>query len=269
MRESLKSKPSGWLFSWATQLEEDGCLAIGEGSRLAERISESVPLEPGIGLHLLYSKDWETGEVDIDSHTRIQVVSPLWQQRGLGLMAEGPYEVTGHDRSLTVTGKSTDNLLGYETTIYAVKPDTTRPGYMIVPAYSDLHVQGKTERKPKPAVNYFQFSPDIGFYRFFYKSWKDNFTAILIGASSPADLDNRMRTLEASGSSASCGTLNGDRCVEFPKDVGVTSLISVTVNGKEVLVRRGTESLALRRAGTSRGTSRGNCLGTRKKARRN
>jgi hypothetical protein len=237
--KSLNEQPTGWLGSWASQLEERHCLAPGEGAKVAERIAESVSLDPAAAFRLLYRDDRQTGEVDIDSQIRLQVVSPFWREAGVG-MIDGPFlSVTGTDSHLIVTANSTDNLVGYETTLYGVQPKATRPGYTIKPLYADRHVQGVTERRPEPAINYFHFPADAAFFRLFYESSRTDFTALVIAARTPAELDQRTRKLEASGASASCQTLSNDMCIAIPKDVAVNPLISVTVNGAEILVPRG------------------------------
>ena len=239
----LNEQPPGWLASWGSQLEEQHCLAAGEGLKLAERIAESVPLDPAGAFHLLYRDDHKTGEVDIDLQIRLQVVSPLWREAGVG-MIDGPIQsVTGNDSQLTVTAKASDNLLGYERTLYSVQPKAAKAGYTIQPLYADRTIQlstgGATERRPEPAINYFKFPADAAFYRLFYESTQTDFAALVVAAGTMAELDQRTRKLEASGASASCKILNDDMCAAIPKDVAVNPVIAVTVNGAELLVPRG------------------------------
>ncbi len=239
----LNEQSPGWLASWGSQLEEQHCLAAGEGLKLAERIAESVPLDPAGAFHLLYRDDRKTGEVDIDQQIRLQVVSPLWREAGVG-MIDGPIQsVTGNDSHLTVTAKASDNLLGYETTLYAVQPRVAKAGYTIRPLYTDRHIQAAneatTERRPEPAINYFKFPADAAFYRLFYESTQTDFAALVVAGRTIAELDQRTRKLEASGASASCKILNDDMCSAIPKDVAVNPSISVTVNGAEILAPRG------------------------------
>src|SRR4029079_18494488 len=134
---------------------------------------------------------------------------------------DGPIAISGNDNSLIVTAKSTDNLLGYETTVYAVQPKKRQIGYTIAPLYTDTHVNGKIERRPAP-VTPIQFPAEAAFYRLFYKSWKNEFTPLAVGARTPAELNQRIKLLEASGDSASCDTLDRIMCVAIPKDFGVT-----------------------------------------------
>ena len=239
----LNEQPAEWLRSWALQLEEQHCVASGEGLRLAERIAESVALDPSGAFLLLYRDDRKTGEVDIDQRIRLQVVSPLWREAGVG-MIDGPIQsVTGTDTHLTVTAKASDNLLGYERTLYGVQPKATQAGYVIQPLYADRTIQSSTgattERKPQPATNYFQFPADAAFYRLFYESTQTDFAALVVAGRTITELDQRTKKLEASGVSASCKILDDDLCNAIPKDVAVNPVIAVTLDGAEVLVPPG------------------------------
>jgi hypothetical protein len=239
----LNEQPAEWLRSWASQLEAQGCLASGEGLKLAERIADSVALDPAGAFHLLYRDDRKTGEVDIDQRIRLQVVSPLWREAGVGMIDGQIQSVTGTDTHLTVTAKASDNLLGYERTLYRVQPKTTETGYVIQPLYTDRTIQsstgGTTERRTVPAINYFQFPADAAFYRLFYESTQTDFAALVVAGRTISELEQRTEKLEASGASASCKILNDDMCNGIPKDVAVNPVIAVSVNGVEVLMPRG------------------------------
>jgi hypothetical protein len=250
MRDQLERQAPGWLREWAVQLEEQRCLAPGEGMKLAGRIAESVPLDSRTAFTLLYSNELQSGELELSAYGRLRVVSPVWREAGVGLMAEAPYKITGDDHSLTVTAKSTDNLLGYETTVYALQPKDKQIGYTIKPLYTDRHINGKVERRAGPATTPFRFPEDTAFYRLFYKSWRNEFTPLAVGARTPVELERRIKLLEANAASASCDTLDGIMCIPIPKELGVTSLVAVTANGAEVLVARGvTVFNAIRTAG--------------------
>ncbi len=252
--EGLANQATGWLGQWADRLEEHGCVAPGGGIKLAGRIAESVPLDPRDAFRLLYADDKETGEVDLNPLIRLQVVSPLWRKEGLGLMADGPYSVTaGRGYNLTITGKSTENLKGYETAFYAVSPSPGGVGSKIIAIYADRNLEGKIERLPTPSTNYFPLSPDAAFFRLFYKSGQNDFTAILIAARTPAELNERTRAMKVSTLSAPCADVAAGMCLAIPKAVAVNPLIAVTVNQSEILLPRGaTLQQALRRAGHPR-----------------
>jgi hypothetical protein len=237
--KSLEEQPTGGLAAWASIMEAAHCLAPGEGVKLADRIAESVPLDPGAALRLLNADDWQTGEVDLGPQTRLQVISPYWRDRGVGMIG-GPVTVTGNGYHLAATANYTENLLGTETTLYTFRPKDSGTGYSVVPLYADAKTGETIERRAQPVTDYLKFPDEASFYRLFYKSSRTDFTGLVVAARTPAELDQRARALEASGDSASCGKLGGDLCIEIPKDVAVNPLISVTVNGVEVLVGRRT-----------------------------
>ncbi len=210
----LLRQPPGWLTAWAAGLEEQGCVAPGEGPALATRVAQSLPLDPAAAFHLLYSSDRQTGQVDLAPPMRLQVVSPILN----GAAApEEPAEIAGSGNSLTVTAKAPPNLIGYETAWYSV-------GHDIAPLYAELHIQGKTERRPQPSVNYLHFPPEAAFYRLLYKSSDTGSTAIVLAAPTRAALDRQTRTLDG---------------VAIPRGVAINPMIPVTINGAEVMVNWG------------------------------
>ena len=250
VRDGLARQESGSLRAWAMNLEKQHCVAPGEGMRLAVQVVESVPLEPATAFNLIYPSERQVDEWELEEYGRLRVVSPLWRDPRAGLAAANRYVIAGQGHSSTITVKSTDNLIGYETTVYAVETKQSRLGYAIVPLYTVRHIDGKSERRPLPAANYFGFPREAAFYRLFYKSSRNDFTALIVGARTPGQLDQRIKLLQAAGATASCDMIASGMCITIPKDVGVTPLISVTVNGAEVLVSRGaTVSDAIRSSG--------------------
>jgi hypothetical protein len=162
-------------------------------------------------------------------------------------MIDGPMAVAAdprNDHYLIATANSTENLLGTETSLYALRPKARQAGYQITPVYADVHIQAEngqtTERRLQPAINYLKFPDVAAFYRLFYKSSQNVFTELVIAGRTPAELDQHTKILEASGETATCERLGGEMCIEIPKDVALNPVVSVTVNGAEVLVRRGT-----------------------------
>jgi hypothetical protein len=215
---------------------------------LAARIVDSVPLDLGAAFQLLHLDDSRTGIVDIGPNTRLQVVSPLLREPGVGLMADGPYAVkAGNGYNLNVTGKSTENVIGFETAVYSVERAHSGTGYKIVPLYADRTGQGKTERTAQPAVSFFRFPAEAAFYRIFYKSTETNFTALMVAARTPVELDRYTKTLSESGT---CEKLASETCVTIPRNVAVHPMIAVSVNAAEMLLPRGaTVFQSIRRSG--------------------
>ena len=230
MRDALAKQPAGWLSAWTAGLETLGCLAAGDGMKLAERIAELLPFELNAAFRLLHGS-----EVDIGPHTRLEVVSPVFREgTPAGAAASEPTETTGKGNTLTVTVQASANLIGFETAWYGIRPHTGHAGYSIVPLRVERNVQGKIEPAPGPATNAFAFPADAAFYRLFYKANQTEFTALAVAARTQAELEERTKTLEAGP--ASCQTLNDNLCLAIPKGVGVNAYVAVTVNGNEVVV---------------------------------
>lgn len=229
-RDGLLKSPPGWLTTWAAGLESQGCIAEGEGPKLAARIAESLPLDPDVAFHLLYPND-------IVPPVRLQVVSPVLRD-GEALDAR-LIDTSGNGNSLNITLKSSDNLIGYETALYAVRPKASGIGFNIVPLYAERHIQQATERRAQPDTNYFQFAPDAAFYRLFVKSGQTDFTALAIAAPTRVELDRLASMLD--GGAASCESLTRAKCIAIPRRVAVNSVIPITVNGAEVFVRWGAD----------------------------
>ena len=116
-RAFLSQQPIGWLNEWTADLESQGCIAPGTSQKLAEQIAQALPLDIDRAFHLLHSN-----QIDITSQMRIQVLSPILRE---GLAPDRPIpepaETSGKGNSITVNIKSSANLLGYETAMYAVE----------------------------------------------------------------------------------------------------------------------------------------------------
>lgn len=230
MRDALAKQPAGWLSAWTAGLETQGCLAQGEAGKLAERITESLPLELNAAFRLLHGS-----EVDIGPNTRLEVVSPVFREgTPPGTAASDPTETTGKGNTLTVTVQASANLIGFETAWYGIRRHTDHAGYSIVPLRAERNLQGKIEPLPGPATNAFLFPADAAFYRLFYKANQTEFTALAVAARTQAELEERTKALEAGP--ASCKMLNDNLCLAIPKGVGVNAYVAVTVNGNEVVV---------------------------------
>ena len=246
-REALLQQPPGWLSNWTAEFESEGCLAPGSGPDLATRIAESLPLDPGAAFRLLYSSP-----LNVSPQIRLQVISPILREGAAPCTPTfQPAETAGGGKSLTVVVKPTADLIGYETAWYAVHPKAHGVGSAITPLYAEPHVLGEKERRPRPATDHLQFPPEAAFYRLFQKAEGTEFTQLVIGARTPAELEQRAKTLERG--TASCARLNGEMCITIPRAVAVNLFLPTTVNGTEVMVRWGaTVGEAIREAGIRR-----------------
>ena len=243
-RDALGRQPPGWLSAWAAEIESHGCLAPGDGLKLAERIAESLPLNPDAAFHLLHASD---RQVDIGLETRLQVVSPILREGAApGAGIPRPFATSENGTNLTLT--LTANLIGYETAWYAVEPKADQIGFAIAPLYAERNIQGETERRQQPATNYLQFPAEAAFYRVFYKADQTKFTALIIAARTRVQLEQLTKTLDTG--TASCKKVSSELCVAIPKGVAINPFLAVTVNGSEVMVTwESTVRGAIRQAG--------------------
>jgi len=230
IRNGLARQGAGWLSEWAASLEAQGCLAAGEGPRLAEQIAESLPLELNQSFRLLHGS-----HIDIGAHTRLEVVSPVLREGGPATVsASEPVDAAENESGLTVTARAPANLIGFETAWYGIRPHPDRAGFAIVPLRAERNVQGKIEALTGPATNAFAFPADAAFYRLFYKADQTEFTALAVAARTQAELEERTKMLESGP--ASCKTLNDELCLAIPKSVGVNAYVVANLNGNEVAI---------------------------------
>src|SRR4051812_28983150 len=121
-REALLRQPRGWLAEWIDRAESQGCLPAGQGSLLAARILEALPLPSGAALRLMRA-DGTHNYVALMSGNRLRVVSPILR-RGAAPAAEdaSPMKVTaGGANSITVEMKAPPDPVGFETAIYEIQ----------------------------------------------------------------------------------------------------------------------------------------------------
>lgn len=244
-RDWLAQKPAGWLSDWADEIEARGCVAPGDGPALAAQIAESLPLD----LNATFRLQYRTAQGEISAQTRVQVVRPILREGtppDTSIVEQT--ETSGNGNSVTVVGRSTANLIGYETAWYAVEPKSSRIGYRIAPLFAERNIGGSIERRVQPDINPFVFPPEAAFYRLFNKADPTGFTALVIAARTHRELEVGTRALETG--EGSCEKLTGGWCIAIPKADGVNLFQPVSVNGSEVLVTwGGTVAAALRAAG--------------------
>jgi hypothetical protein len=241
-REHLAGRPPGWLASWTLALESQGCLATGEGLRLAARIVESLPLDPAAAFRLTHVDDRRSGYLDLGPENRLQVDSPIMRE---GAPADAPAIESAKINGLTVELKASANLLGFETAWYAIRAKERGVGFAIAPLYSESHIEGKAERQPTPRTNYLRFRPDAGFYRIFYRGDR---TIVLLSAPTRVDLERQTEALNKDPNA--CAGFPAETCVMIPRNVGVNADVVASVNGREIALPVGaTVASAIRAAG--------------------
>ena len=194
-RTGLMNHPRGWLTIWTNELESRGCIAEGSAFRLANSIVDSLPLEMNSAFRLLNSSDPDV--VEINPNVRLQIMTPIMTE---GVSPDAPIieaaTVTGNGTTLNVDARFTENLLGYEMTWYSVQPKNQLPGVSVTPFATERHVNNQTEHVPLPIHNYFESLSGTSFYGLFYKGGQTEFTALIVGGTSKADFDRRIKLLE-------------------------------------------------------------------------
>ena len=223
-RDALVAQPRGWLTTWTEQAESQGCIAPGQGIVLAARIVEAIAMPSGADLRLL-RLDGLPNYVEIGAGNRLQAISPILRE---GANPDAPLLETGKTSAegggLVVQLKASPELIGFETAWYDLQPKTAARGFTIVASSVETSIDGKVESRPAPARNYFQFAPEMGFYRLFYKADRSE---VLAAAKSRAALPTDLETCDRPG---------GPVCLPIPRGVGVNPYLLVRVNGSPVAV---------------------------------
>jgi hypothetical protein len=222
--DALIKQPRGWLTTWTEHAETEGCLAPGQGAILAARIVESIALPSGADLRLL-RVDGPPNFVEIGAGMRLQAISSILRT---GVNSDTPQfdidKVSGGGNTLTVDLKSSPDVIGFETAWYDLRPKTAGSGFTIVASSAETNIKGKVEGQPAPTRNYFQFAPEIGFYRLFYKADRSE---VLAAATTRAALPTDSETCDRPGETV---------CLAIPRDIGVNPYMLVSVNGSPVAV---------------------------------
>jgi hypothetical protein len=253
--EGLNNRAPGWLISWTEDLEAQGCIEDGEALQLARRIAQSLPLDINAAFRLLDPNDGKT--VQLNPGVRLQIMTPIVRD---GVAPDAPIievetppgtstcDVNAAPCALNLSASFTDKLLGYEVTLYSVQSSSHSRGVAIAPASADQHINGSTRHASQPIHDYFESLKAARFYEAFYKAGQNEFTALLVGGLTKADLERRTKLLETG--TAACETLNNEMCVAVPKRAAVNPMVVVTLNGAETTLNWGASvNAAIRAAG--------------------
>ena len=237
-RDALVKQPVGWLRQWTAALESSGCIPAGAGPDLAARILQSLPLDPSDAYRLLHADSVQQGFVELGPENRLQTQAPIMKS---GKTPEANVieisSVSGSGYALSVELHESDPPIGVETSWYALRPKPDGPGTTIVALSAERRIDDRTEPANGPLRNYFQFAPEIGFYRLIYKAdliEKGATTEIVVGAPSRAELEQRTRRVL--DDSNLCKVSDPSLCAVIPRHVAVNPALAVTVNGREVRV---------------------------------
>jgi hypothetical protein len=273
-RDALEKQPAGWLTQWAAALERRGCIASGEGLRLATSLAHAVPLRLQTEQRLLNADVRSSGYSDLWPGYRLRVVSPVFRDGAppgaSALQPESKVEAAAG--GLIVTAKASPDLIGYETAWYALEP-RAGGGARIVPQYAEFHSEGEVTREPAPRRNHLAFDPAMAYFRLLFmarRTESNDHDIVVIAAATQPKLDEKTQALEAG--TESCAAASSDApesaraiasesatagtpesaCTVAPAQVAILVFLRVTVQGREVLAHPGdTLDSALREAGAA------------------
>jgi len=239
--DALLQQPAGWLRQWVAEAEARGCIPPGAGMEFATRILESVPLDPSAGYRLLHADNIREGFVELGPENRLQATAPIMKS---GASVDTPLveiaSVSGSGNNVNVDLKTSSSLIGVETSWYALQPKTDGPGAKFVALSAERKIEGRAEPAAAPLQNYFQFTPQIGFYRLLYKSDSTSqgaVTEIVVGAPDRVELDRRTKLILADPNA--CKVSDPALCSVIPRHVAVNPYLAVTVNGQEIRLDNG------------------------------
>jgi len=237
-RDALVKQPRGWLTMWTEKAESEGCIAPGQARALAAQIVESIALPSGADLRLL-RVDGSPDYVEIGVGNGLQVISPILRpgaspqalEYEIGKVSESPGGL------VVDLASSPPDLIGFETAWYDLRPKTGGDGFTIVSSFTTASLNGVVESRGAPAKNYFQFTPEMGYFRLFYKADQ---TEVLVAARTRA-------TLPAGTEVCDRPVPGGAACLAIPKGVAVNPYLMVNVNGSNVAVGIGSNLQSLLR----------------------
>jgi len=237
-RDALVKQPVGWLRRWTAELESSGCIPAGTGLDLAARILQSIPMDPSAAYRLLHVDNIQEGFMELGPENRLQTQAPILKSGNPpDANAIAIESITQSGNTLNVDLHASEALLGVETAWYALRPRPDGPGTKIVALSAERRIDGNAEPASGPVKDYFQFAPDIGFYRLIYKAdvaEKGATTEIVVGASDRTELELRTRRVLADVNV--CKVSDPSFCAVIPRHVALNPALAVTVNGKEVRV---------------------------------
>ena len=211
--------------------------APGQARALAVHIVESIALPSGADLRLL-RVDGSPDYVEIGAGNGLQVVSPILRP---GASPRGArYEigkVSASPGGLVVDlASSPPDLIGFETAWYDLRSKTGGDGFTIVSSLTTATLNGVVENRGSPAKNYFQFAPEMGYFRLFYKADQ---TEILVAA--------RTRATLPAGTEICDRPVPGGPSAWRSQGRAVNAYLMVNVNGSNVAVGIGSNLRSLLR----------------------
>jgi hypothetical protein len=215
-------------------MEKSGCVKAGGGAQILDAVAQSASM-PSRNIYMArYGRYYMDAAMDVEPGSRLKVVGPLVTP-GSG---EVKVEAAIPDKPGTVEVKISDNVIGFETSYYAVEAlqgggvrvrlqsvEQNRKG-VITPAQKP---EGLVVNPPKGATHM-----RVMFLRRASRSDRD---ITLAGAPTAAELDELVKRLESSGDPlAACAAEKKLYCLAIPKLTVLSQEAVITANGKTVSV---------------------------------
>jgi hypothetical protein len=223
-RDALLARPPRWLGDWTAALEQQGCIDPGKSRLLAERIVESVPMDPAVAYRLLHPAAADF--TDLVPGFRLKLVSPILRDGApAGASAITTDTVSGSDAKLSLTLRTSSDFLGYEISWYGVEADGR-----LAFATAESHIGNQVTASVAPRVNYFAFPETASCYRLFYltRVSQADHNAVVLSASTRAELDRQTPSFVRDPDAC---TKAARACVALSNEVGLTIYFTVNLNG--------------------------------------
>ncbi len=244
-RDLLAVSPAGWLLPWAAQLQTKGCLGVGEANGFAELVAGSLPLPLGVADRLLHPDTGAAGYIDLRPGNWMRVLSPILRAGAApGSSAIEAVEGT-QDGQLSVTARSSANLLGYEIAWYTLTP-VPQGGAKIEPLGAESHLGDTVEKSATSRFPYFHLDPAAVFQRvlFLTRASASDRDSLFLAARSEAQLETDTAALRETPALCQSEKFRS-RCIVLPQQVALLVFVTVSLQGQEITTRSGTTLGAL------------------------
>lgn len=230
--DEAAKRPAGWLLPWSASMEERRCVPEGEGLQLARLVAEAMPLNISRGQDPLRVKATVTGYSDLEIGSKLRVVGPVFKpgtRPGAPAIAGAAPVVSGNDKGVSVEVRASADLIGYETSWYAIEPRRDSAGGELVLKSASLQTPEAAAAETAPQIHPFAFTPEMAYFRLFYLARAGEERELLLVAA--ATLPEMMRkTGRIEAGARDCEGIAA--CVVAPYGVAFTPYASVSLNGK-------------------------------------
>jgi hypothetical protein len=215
MTDSLLQTPNHCRFCVAAMLVVIWCLLL---SACVRRLPPPATNE--------HSAMANSDYIDLRAGWRVRVVVPILRSGGYIV----PMKTRQEGKSVSVS-TGTD-FIGYETDDYSVRPSRNGVGVRIVFERATAAIQGKTSKRAEPALQLFNFSPELQLVRIVYliRESRSDHDMVILAAADEGVL--RKSTEGAiSGAAEECKTESRLLCVQIPPGIGLSLERESRANG--------------------------------------